>query len=58
MELSQSKNPVILNNFLYNLPGILKLSKSFYNIEPISEVYIGLFYENVASKPQLLSCLH
>lgn len=44
MELSQSKNSAVLNNFLYNLPGILKLSKTYYNIEPISEVYIGLFY--------------
>lgn len=32
MELSQSKNSNIINNFLFNLPGILTLSKSYYNI--------------------------
>lgn len=40
IELSQNKNPTILNNFVFNLPGILVLSKPRYNVEPISEIYI------------------
>jgi|JI6StandDraft_1071083.scaffolds.fasta_scaffold24285_4 hypothetical protein len=58
IELSQSKNPTILNNFVYNLPGILVLSKPRYNVEPISEIYIELFYDNLASKFQLAACFH
>jgi hypothetical protein len=58
IELSQSKNPIILNNFVFNLPGILVLSKPRYNIEPISEIYIELFYDNLASKFQLAACFH
>lgn len=41
---------------MYNLPGILVLSKPRYNVEPISEIYIELFYDNLASKYQLAAC--
>jgi len=40
IELSQSKNDKILNNLIYNLPGILMLSNSIYKVEPICEIYI------------------
>lgn len=43
---------------MFNLPGVLILSKSRYNVEPISEVYIELFYDNLASKFQLTTCFH
>lgn len=35
IEVAESKNEKILNNFIYNLPGILLLSKKFHRVDAV-----------------------
>jgi len=58
IEVSQSKNEKILNNFIYNLPGILILSAPLYKVDPICDIYVELFYEAASNKLLLASYFH
>lgn len=58
IELSQSKNQRILNNLIYNLPGILILAAPLHRVDPICDIYIELFYEPLTDKLLLASYFH
>lgn len=58
VELAQCRNERIINNLIYNLPGILLLSSKFHKTDPLVEVYCELFYEPLANKVTLMSFFH
>ena len=35
IEVAESKNEKILNNFIYNLPGILFLTKKYHRVDSL-----------------------
>ena len=55
VELSQSRNEKILNNLVYNLPGILTLAAPYHRVDPLCDIYIELFYHPLADKLRLAS---
>ena len=58
VELSQSKNERILNNLIYNLPGILSLASPYHKVDPLCDIYIDLFYNAKSNKVVLSSYFH
>ena len=58
VELSQSKNENILNNMVYNLPGILMLAAPYHKVDPLCDIYIDLFYNSKSNKLVLASSFH
>ena len=39
IEVASSKNEKIVNNLIYNLPGILLLSKRYMRVDPVCQIY-------------------
>jgi len=58
VELSQSKDEKVLNNLIYNLPGILTLASTYHRVDPICDIYIDLFYNPKSNKITLASYFH
>lgn len=58
VELSQSRNEAILNNLVYNLPGILSLAAPMHRVDPLCDIYAELFYSPIANKLTLASYYH
>lgn len=58
IELSLSKHEKVINNLVYNLPGILILSASHYKVEALCDVYIELFYQPTSNKILLAGYFH
>lgn len=58
IEVAESKNEKILNNFIFNLPGILLLAKNHHRVDPLCEVYTELFFNPDADSLLLASYFH
>lgn len=58
IEIAESKNEQIINNFIYNLPGILLLSKKYHRVDPLCDVYAELFYHSQSDTFMLVSYFH
>lgn len=58
VELAQSKDERILQNLVYNLPGILSLASFNYSVDPICDVYVEMFYDSNIEKMTLAAYFH
>lgn len=58
VELSQTKNDKILNNMVFNLPGILILAAPYHKVDPLCDIFIDLFYNPKSDKLVLASYFH
>ena len=58
IEVAESKNEKILNNFIFNLPGILLLTKKYHRVDSLCEVYAELFFNPDADTLLLVSYFH
>ena len=58
IEVAQTKNEKIINNFIFNLPGILQISKKNYRVDALCEVYAELFFHPDSDTLLLVSYLH
>lgn len=58
IELSTSKNQTILNNLVYNLPGILSLTFPLHKIDSMCDVYVELLYHPQSNKIVLGGYFH
>ena len=47
-----------MNNLIYNLYGILKISAPYHKVDPLCDIYISLFYSSISNKLLLASYYH
>ena len=58
VEVAHNKNKKIINNFIYNLPGVLFLSRRHLLLDSLCDVYVELFFHPDSDTLLLVSYFH